>query len=63
MLQALVLNRIICLVFFAARKDGWYHINVLWNYQLHHVPYSLERLLEWYKFLQDGGIEITDAHR
>ena len=49
--------------FFAARKDGWYHINVVWNYQLHHVPYSLERLLEWYRLLQDGQNEITDAHR
>eukprot|EP00931_Biecheleriopsis_adriatica_P043612 TRINITY_DN24928_c0_g1_i2.p1 TRINITY_DN24928_c0_g1~~TRINITY_DN24928_c0_g1_i2.p1 ORF type:complete len:294 (+),score=41.09 TRINITY_DN24928_c0_g1_i2:1972-2853(+) len=48
--------------FFAARRDcQWHHIDVTWNYQLHHVPFSLERLLQWRKRMQDAQREISQA--
>lgn len=48
--------------FFAARSGcQWHHIDVVWNYQLHHVPFSLERLLAWYKSFQDAGQEMSPS--
>ena len=50
--------------FFAHRRGcQWHHIDVVWNYQLHHVPFSLEYLLGWYKGLQDTQQEIRSSDK
>lgn len=34
--------------FFAAATDmNWRHISLKWNFQLHHVPFALERAISW----------------
>lgn len=33
--------------FFAASKSPWRHIDVSYNFQLHHVPFAMEKVLEY----------------
>mmetsp|Transcript_20810 Transcript_20810/g.36716 ORF Transcript_20810/g.36716 Transcript_20810/m.36716 type:complete len:703 (+) Transcript_20810:43-2151(+) len=37
--------------FGADRSMPWRHIDVGWNYQLHHVPFALESAIEWRRYL------------
>lgn len=48
--------------FFASRRDSpWHQISVAWNYQLHQSLFSVERVIEWHRFMVTSGKEFSQA--
>jgi len=41
----------------------WHSIDVRWNFQLHHIPFALESVLEWYRNLLDRQDELEEPER
>jgi len=41
----------------------WHHIDVRWNFQVHHLPFALEQVIEWKKYLLEHGTLETDEAR
>ncbi|CAE7535266.1 unnamed protein product [Symbiodinium natans] len=48
--------------FFASRRGSpWHQISVAWNYQLHQSLFSVERVIEWHRFMVTSGKEFSRA--
>ena len=47
--------------YFASKP--WRHIDVKWNYQVHHVPFALERVIQWYKYDLERYGEVPEEDR
>ena len=41
----------------------WHHMDVRWNYQVHHLPFALEQVLGWHRHQMEAGGSVSEAER
>uniref|UniRef100_A0A7S4W6J3 Nucleotide-diphospho-sugar transferase domain-containing protein n=1 Tax=Alexandrium monilatum TaxID=311494 RepID=A0A7S4W6J3_9DINO len=47
--------------FFASAP--WHSLDVRWNYQIHHVPFAMEKVLDWRRSILRSGGELSAEDR